>query len=92
MKPLKAAAIVAGAMVAAGAVTPSAAHEGKEDDADSLAGAVKQVTGGPDTVQQHLRTIATQGDESEPNVLEGPGHTVTQRTGGTLLGGLAVRR
>ncbi|MET8566723.1 hypothetical protein [Streptomyces sp. NPDC004783] len=93
MKPLKAAAILAGALAVTGAATPAFAHGGTGDAAGSLAGAAKQIAGEPVAAQsspQHLRTVETQGGESVSRVLEGTGKPVVQRAGGPMIGGLPV--
>ncbi|WP_181806476.1 hypothetical protein [Streptomyces shenzhenensis] len=90
MKPMKAAAFVVGALTVAGAATPAVAHSGTGVKDAGLTGVVKQVTGGPVSVQplQTLHTVAAKGEGALPGPLKDEGHAVHQRTVGRLIGGL----
>ncbi|MEV7974970.1 hypothetical protein [Streptomyces sp. NPDC086519] len=90
MKPMKAAALVFGALTVAGAATPAVAHGGTSAEDAGLAGVVKQVTGGPVSVQplQTLHSVAAKGEGALPGPLKDEGHAVHQRTVGRLIGGL----
>ncbi|WP_089105306.1 hypothetical protein [Streptomyces hyaluromycini] len=90
LKPMKAAALVIGALTVAGAAAPAVAHGGTGAKDADLAGVVKQVTGGPVSVQplQTLHTLAANGEGALPGPLKDEGHTVHQRTVGRVVGGL----
>lgn len=88
MKSVKAVVILAGALAAAGAATPAMAQDGPGGTADEFAGVAQQIADGPLQVrpeQQPLRMVGTQDEGELSRVTEGAGHTVTQKTNGSLL-------
>ncbi|MGW7045981.1 hypothetical protein ACWGDT_25480 [Streptomyces avermitilis] len=80
MKSLKAAAVVAGSMVLAGAVAPAAAHAATEVPPASLTGAVNQLTKGPVNLNKG----------SALGTVKGAADSLTQPGNARLLGGLPL--
>ncbi|MFE1753622.1 hypothetical protein [Streptomyces anandii] len=94
MKSLKTAALVAGSVVLAGAATPAFAQDGSGTTPAGLTGTVKQIAGGPvqvRPVKQALNGLDSGGKGSSPVNLKGATDSITQRTGGRLLGGLPLQ-
>ncbi|BAC73072.1 hypothetical protein AQJ43_24540 [Streptomyces avermitilis] len=86
MKSLKAAAVVAGSMVLAGAVAPAAAHAATEVPPASLTGAVNQLTKGP----VNLSPLHADNKGSALGTVKGAADSLTQQGNARLIGGLPL--
>jgi hypothetical protein len=95
MKSLKAAAVVAGSLVIAGAAAPAFAYNTADLTPTSLDGAVNTLTKGPRDVQQ-VRPLQQQSNaldtENKDSMLSAvKGATTALNSNGGLLGGLPLR-
>ncbi|WP_330290887.1 hypothetical protein [Streptomyces sp. NBC_00576] len=95
MKSLKAAAVVAGSLVIAGAAAPAFAYDAADLTPASLNGAVNTLTKGPLDVQQ-LQPLQQQSNaldtENKDSVLSTvKGATTALNSNGGLLGGLPLQ-
>ncbi|WP_200306553.1 hypothetical protein [Streptomyces adelaidensis] len=96
MKSLKAAAVVAGSMVIAGAAVPAHAHNAADLAPPSLTGAMGTVTKSSlDVVpmRQQSNSLDTENKDSVLNTVKGTTTALNSRGGPTrLLGGLPLQR
>ncbi|MFI1048788.1 hypothetical protein ACH4U3_23830 [Streptomyces griseoruber] len=94
MKSLKAAVVVAGSVVLAGAAAPAFAHEAADLTPTSLNGAVNTLTKGDLTardvmpLQQQSNALDTENKGSLLNTVNGAAGALNQHT--RLLGGLPL--
>ncbi|MEU9732594.1 hypothetical protein [Streptomyces sp. NPDC048002] len=97
MKSLKAAAVVAGSLVVAGAAAPAFAHSPADLTPTSLTGAVNTLTSGrlaPSAtdalpLQHQSDALDTENKDSVLNTVKGA--TTALNAGGGLLGGLPLQ-
>lgn len=95
MKSLKAAAVVAGSLVVAGAAAPAFAYNTSDLTPTSLNGAVNTLTSGRLTaadampLQQQSEALDTENKDSVLNTVKGA--TTALNQGGGLLGGLPLQ-
>ncbi|MFG3657432.1 hypothetical protein [Streptomyces sp. NPDC047706] len=93
MKSLKAAAVVAGSLVAASAAVPAfAAHNPADLTPTSLNGAVNTITKGPIDVMPLKHQSDALNTENKDSVLSSVKDTTTTLNKNGLLGGLPPRR
>ncbi|MEZ7003542.1 hypothetical protein VM636_20160 [Streptomyces sp. SCSIO 75703] len=91
MKSLKAAAVVAGSLVAAGAAAPAFAYDTADLAPTSLNGAVNTLTKGPIDVMPLKHQSDALDTENEDSVLHTVNGATTALNSGTgLLGGLPL--
>lgn len=96
MKSLKAAAVVAGSLVVAGAAAPAFAHSPADLTPTSLNGAVNTLTSGRLTaadampLQHQSEALDTENKDSVLNTVKGA--TTALNQGGGLLGGLPLQK
>ncbi|MEG3628713.1 hypothetical protein [Streptomyces poriticola] len=91
MKSLKAAAVVAGSLAAAGAAAPAFAYDTADLTPTSLNGAVNTLTKGPVDVmplQQQSDALDTENKDSALHTVKGA--TERLNAAGSLLGGLPL--
>ncbi|MET7849140.1 hypothetical protein AB0D78_36380 [Streptomyces avermitilis] len=86
MKSLKAAAVVAGSMIVAGAVAPAAAYAATEVPPAGLTGAVSQFTKGP----VNLSPLQTENKGSALGTVKGAADSLTQKGNARLIGGVPL--
>lgn len=95
MKSLKAAAVVAGSLVIAGAAAPAFAYDTADLTPTSLNGAVNTLTKGPIEVQQlqplqhQSKALDTENKDSMLSTVKGA--TTALNSKGGLLGGLPLQ-
>ncbi|MFI1353105.1 hypothetical protein ACH4TV_05905 [Streptomyces sp. NPDC020898] len=95
MKSLKAAAVVAGSLVIAGAAAPAFAYDTADLTPTSLNGAVNTLTKGPldvqqlQPLQQQSNALDTENKESALSTVKGA--TTALNSNGGLLGGLPLQ-
>ncbi|GAA3915477.1 hypothetical protein GCM10023084_78610 [Streptomyces lacrimifluminis] len=95
MKSLKAAAVVAGSLVIAGAAAPAFAHDTADLTPTSLNGAVDTIAKGPLDVEQlqplqhQSNALDTENKDSVLNTVKGA--TTALNANGGLLGGLPLQ-
>ena len=95
MKSLKAAAVVAGSLVIAGAAAPAFAYDTADLTPTSLNGAVNTLTKGPldvqqlQPLQQQSNALDTENKESVLSTVKGA--TTALNANGGLLGGLPLQ-
>ncbi|MEU6229133.1 hypothetical protein [Streptomyces sp. NPDC047042] len=95
MKSLKAAAVVAGSLVIAGAAAPAFAQDAADLTPTSLNGAVDTLAKGPIDVQQLMplqqqsNALDTENKDSVLNTVKGA--TTALNSNGGLLGGLPLQ-
>ncbi|MEU4653627.1 hypothetical protein AB0G32_06740 [Streptomyces sp. NPDC023723] len=97
MKSLKAAAVVAGSLVVAGAAAPAFAHDAADLTPTSLNGAVNTLTAGPALDPMPIKHQSRQSNaldsENKDSVLHDvKGTTSKLNSPGGLLGGLPLGR
>ncbi|MFD0315092.1 hypothetical protein [Streptomyces flavalbus] len=93
MKSLKAAAVVAGSLVAAGAAAPAFAYDTADITPTSLNGAVNALTKGPIDpmpLKQQSNALDTENKDSVLSTVKGATRALNSKNG--LLGGLPVAR
>jgi hypothetical protein len=95
MKSLKAAAVVAGSLVIAGAAAPAFAYDAADLTPTSLNGAVNTLTKGPldvqqvQPLQQQSNALDTENKDSMLSTVKGA--TTALNSKGGLLGGLPLQ-
>ena len=95
MKSLKAAAVVAGSLVIAGAAAPAFAYDTADLTPTSLNGAVNTLTKGPldlqqvQPLQQQSNALDTENKDSVLSTVKGA--TTALNSNGGLLGGLPLK-
>lgn len=95
MKSLKAAAVVAGSLVIAGAAAPAFAHDTADLTPTSLTGAVNTLTKGPldlrdvQPLQHQSNALDTENKSSALSTVKGA--TAALNSNGGLLGGLPLQ-
>ncbi|MET9714847.1 hypothetical protein [Streptomyces rochei] len=93
MKSLKAAAVVAGSLVAAGSAAPALAYDPADITPTSLNGAVNALTSEPIDVMPLKHQSEALDTENKDSVLHTvKGATTELNSGGGLLGGLPLGR
>ncbi|MFE6283382.1 hypothetical protein [Streptomyces sp. NPDC057877] len=94
MKSLKAAAVVVGSVVVAGAAAPASAYDTADLTPTSLNGAVNTLTKGPIDpmmpLQNQSNALDTENKDSVLSTVKGATRTLNSENG--LLGGLPLKR
>ncbi|MET9442493.1 hypothetical protein [Streptomyces sp. NPDC006610] len=91
MKPLQAAAVVAGSLVVAGAAAPAFAAPAGPTPPTSVTGAVKTITSEPVDVMPLRQETHALDTEKEGSVLHTANSTTESLNRARLLGGMPVR-